>query len=427
MTAPHTETLTAALRRLADEHASGLLSVAAPGSAVVLELADGTPVGIGPNHDASDRVGREAGAELVAAAVVDDLIDRTVAAIVGGGGDWTWDVGGDTAMLPVPPGLATELSRRAVDAAQALAMLEPDQVLLPARDLETHGEVDRARGLFDGDRTLAEVAEELHRTLPATATVAAALVGSGVLATGEEDPGPVSWTDAVAAAPTDADENDDEDEPELWVMEAPEDEEDEEAPEVAEDDQAVTRSGSLDTPAPAPVEQPAVGTGPAAVEAGATGTDEDDWSDTTWLDDLDGADQRAHAARGEVTTATPGAADTPGAAETPGAADTPAAGDGAGTGTERDDPEDTRAALSAMISEFSDPGRSAPAPAREPTDAEPRDNDTADTDGPDGDTTGDRDPGQRVSSEARRKEPKAAPGEVAEFLRELSRLALDED
>lgn len=411
MTAPDTETLTAALRRLADEHASGLLSVAAPGSAVVLELADGIPVGIGPNHDASDRVGREAGAELVAAAVVDDLIDRTVAAIVGGGGDWTWDVGGDTAMLPVPPGLATELSRRAVDAAQALAMLEPDQVLLPARDLETHGEVDRARGLFDGDRTLAEVAEELHRTLPATATLAAALVGSGVLATGEEDPGPVSWTDAVAAAPTDADENDDEDEPELWVMEAPEDEEDEEAPEVAEDDQAVTRSGSLDTPAPAPAEQPAVGTGPAAVEAGATDTDEDDWSDTTWLDDLDGADQRAHAARDEVATA-----DTP-------TADTPTAGDGA----ERDDPEDTRAALSAMISEFSGPGRSAPAAAQEPTDAEPRDNGTADTDGPDDDTTGDRDPGQRVSSEARRKEPKAAPGEVAEFLRELSRLALDED
>lgn len=379
MTAPDTETLTAALRRLADEHASGLLSVATPDRDVVLELADGIPVGIGPNHDASDRVGRDAGAELVAAAVVDDLIDRMVAAIVGGGGDWTWGVGGDTAMLPVPRGLATELSRRAVDAAQALAMLEPGQVLQPGRDLETHGEVDRARRLFDGDRTLADVAAELQRTLPATATLAAALVSSGVLATGEEDPGPVSWTAAVAAAGVDADDED-EDEPELWVMDPPDPDEDEDEPGDADPGQAVTADA-------------------------ATAGDEDDWSDTTWLDDLDGADRWAHAAPDEVAT------------------DTPAAG----AGSAGDDPQDARAALSAMISEFSDPGRGAPAPAREPTEADPHDNLTADADGPDDDASGDRESQQEVSSEARRKEPKAAPGEVAEFLRELSRLALDED
>ena len=38
MSGPETETLTAALRRLADERATGLLSVATPGRDVVVEL-----------------------------------------------------------------------------------------------------------------------------------------------------------------------------------------------------------------------------------------------------------------------------------------------------------------------------------------------------------------------------------------------------
>lgn len=449
MTGPDTETLTAALRRLADEHASGLLSVATPDRDVVLELADGVPVGIGPPHDVSGRVGRDASAELVAAAVIDGLVDRTVAAIVGGGGEWVWDVSDDATMMPVPPDLATELSRRAVDAAQALATLAPDQVLSPARDLETHGDVDRVRALFDGERTLTEVADLAELTLPATATLAAALVSAGVLATGQEDHSPRSWTDAVAGSSI---QDDDEDEPELWVMDPPDDEdwdeedeeEDEEpatpaaaaAPEdgVAADrihtdqtddtdqtDQtdppdapsvpATADLTAADTQQPVTADAEATADAqPAAADAEATAdappaaadteaaaaaheTGGDDWADTTWLDEIDVSDRRAAAAT---------------------------AGDG-----RDDEPNDPRAALSAMITDLQGQGQAAPEAPRTP--ATPTEEQSPRGGGDADDATSDDGSEQRVSAEPKRKEPKAAPGEVAEFLRELSRLALDDE
>lgn len=437
MTGPDTETLTAALRRLADEHASGLLSVATPGRDVVLELADGVPVGIGPPHDVSDRIGRDASAELVAAAVIDGLVDRTVAAIVGGGGAWVWDVADSATMMPVPPDLATELSRRAVDAAQAMAALAPDQVLLPARDLETHGEVDRVRDLFDGDRTLAEVAELAGLTVPSTATLAAALVAAGVLSTGLQDTGSRSWTDAVAGSSV---EDDDEDEPELWVMDPPDDDEVED--DDGEDDTPAAPAASAapaaratpedvgedlgepirwrthepdqpDQPdastaptepaptAPAPTEPAAEPATPAAAATddepatagvGPTAADEasdDDWADTTWLNDLGGSDRPTEEAR---------------------------------DGEEGDDePSDARAALSAMITDLQGQESAPPAPPTPPAPAptrQQRGQDAAD---------GEEATEQRASPDAKRKEPKAAPGEVAEFLRELSRLALDDE
>lgn len=418
MSGSGSETLTAALRRLADEHASGLLSVATPGRDVVLELADGTPVGIGPTHDVSGRVGREAGPGLVAAAVVDDLVDRTVAAIVGGGGEWTWDVSSDADMMPVPDGLAVELSRRAVDAAQALAALDPDQVLQQGRDLEATGEVGRIRALFDGERSIADVAAEADITVPACATVAAALVRAGALSTGMEDAGPPSWTDTVAGA--DHDDDEDDDEPELWVMDEPDEPEELEESDHAEP--APTRTWAAPSPAraegaadageataPAPRAEehraPAAeiddamewvagddrttdedaGSAPTAAPppAATTEVEDDDWDSTTWMDELD--DASAVRPRDDA-----------------------AAGDG---GHE----PDARTALSSMINDLQAGNgevqrREQPPPAP-----------TQEKDQPEESASGKR------GADATRKEPKAEPGEVAEFLRELSRLALDDD
>lgn len=429
MTGSGTETLTAALRRLADEHASGLLAVATQGRDVVLELADGVPVGIGPTRGVSTRVDRDASPALLAAAVVDELVDRTVATIIGGGGSWTWDVSSDADMMPLPQGLAAELSRRAVDAAQALATLEPDLVLQPGRDLETTGEVARVRSLFDGQRSIAAVAEEAGITLAACATFAAAMVRAGVLSTGMEDTAPTSWTDTVAGAADDEDE----DEPELWVMDEPEDlDEFDEADETDEEDvggadefdeadetgsppeheevtapppaatdeitEAMEWVSGEDTPAesstapesPTPAESPTASESPAAAAAGPGDDDLDDgWDDTGWMDELDTGDQVPPVVEARSS-------DEPGA----------------------DRPGDARSALSSMLSDLQGSSevevRDQPPPART-TEADEQDEEGDD------DRPGDR------ASKATRKEPKAQPGEVAEFLRELSRLALDDD
>lgn len=403
MSGPDTETLTAALRRLADEHASGLLSVATPGRDVVVELADGAPVAIGPVHDAGDRVGTDADEALVAVAVVDELVDRMVAAIVRGGGDWAWDVSSDEERLPVPAGLVEELARRAVDAAQALADIAPEDVLSPGHDVDTSGELDRVRALFDGERTLADVAVAAGLTVPAVATMAAALVGAGALATDDEPEGePVSWSDAVRASDVD---DEDDDEPELWVMEPAEDEDDEDEWLDDEDDSADEASGVDDQDEDEPV-VPAASTprfsDVGAFEETAVEADDEDaaaapepdeaetpldepapvaaageWNDTTWLDEL--APQDAGADAPPVL----------------------AAGE--------QEPADPRAALSSMLNDLQQddtprsapPAEEPPAPQEAPADEKP------------------------VGTE--RREPKAEPGEVAEFLRELSRLALDDD
>ncbi len=422
MSGPGNETLTAALRRLADERSSGLLSVATPGRDVVVELDEGTPVAIGPTHDVEDRVGSDAPDGLTTVAVVDELLDRMVAAIVTGEVEWTWDVPSDGPRLPVPPGLTQELARRAVDAAQALAALEPDDVLEPARAVPTTGELDQVRELFDGERSLAEVAEAAGLTLPTVATMAAALVAGGALSLDEpatDEPEPMSWTDTVAAAD---DEDEDDDEPELWVMEPPEDEEDEDeedeppaaaqaparslsvsrptlrdvAPPPAadptpEDDAA--EDADLDDDTPLPAEQPAPAAAaapePAAVapdpdpDPAPSTTDDVDapaasWNDTSWLDELSPTD----------------------VAE--GAPPVLAAGD-----------EDAHDALGSMLSDLEDEELFGPRSSdEEPAPAAGADDDA---DAPDEPTP------------PARREPRAEPGDVAEFLRELSRLALDDD
>lgn len=390
MSGTGTETLTAALRRLADEHASGLLSVHTPERDVVLELADGVPVGIGPVLDVGERVGRDADASLVAAAVVDTLVDRTVAAIVGGGGDWEWDVSSSATTMPVPPGLATELSRRAVDAAQALARLQGATVLLPGRDFPTHGEVGRIAAVFDGERTLDEVAAATGLTLAAVATHAAALVRAGVLSTGLEDLAPRSWSDAVR----DAAEDEDEDEPELWVMDDPPPPVEEPDLEGSAAEEPVVDEPTVDEPV---VDEPTVGEPavvdeatsvasedddePFVVPAAQTAADDTGWADTGWLDELDDDD----------------------------VAPTLPDGDG--------EHDDARAALTSMLGELhGSPPDAAPAeeaPARGRYDR-PTDED-------------DDDERERPAAGSQRREARAEPGEVAEFLRELSRLALDED
>ena len=410
MSGPETETLTAALRRLADERATGLLSVATPGRDVVVELADGQPVAIGPVHDVGDRLGDDAPDGLTAVAVVDDLVDRTVAAIVGSEGDWAWDVASDAERLPVPAGLVDELARRAVDAAQAMAVIQPEDVLLPGHEVETSGELDRVRRLYDGERSMEDVAEAADLTVPAVATMTAALVAAGALAVDgdEDDEQPVSWTDAVRAS-----DDDDDDEPELWVMEPAEDESEDE-PEQEEDAAEPERGLFFGTPAddepdasegpvapdpldeapPAPAppppppvteheqEAPAPAADVQAVPTAATSED-DGWNDTAWLDELSPQDE---------------AEDAPPVL---------AAGD--------EEPADARAALSSMLQDLQSDEPPSKAPADEP---EPARDDAAEAATTETGT-------EALATE--RREPRAEPGEVTEFLRELSRLALDDD
>ena len=401
MSGPGNETLTAALRRLADERASGLLSVATPGRDVVIEVEDGTPVAIGPEHDVSDRVGADAPAPVATVAVVDELVDRLVAAIVTGDVDWTWGVTSDTSRTAVPAGLTQELARRAVDAAQALAALDPDDVLEPAHAVTTTGELDRVRRLFDGARTIEDVARAADLALPAVATMAAALVAGGALALDDEDeddePPAMSWTDTVAAA-DDEDDDEDDDEPELWVMDPPDEPEEAEDEDVAAPAVPTARERRLaatplrdvgppseeaaepppeDEATPGEVEAPVV---PAAAAQAATDEpaeedEESGWNDTSWLDEL-----------------SPTGAD----------ADAPpvlAAGD-----------DDARAALGSMLSDLGDEELFGDRPSEDRDDSEPAAQDDS------------ADP-----LPATRREPRAEPGDVAEFLRELSRLALDDD
>lgn len=218
MSGSGSETLTATMRRLAEARATGQLSVETPWDDVVLEFADGTPVGIGPAPGAADRMGPAAGSALATAAVVDELVDRTVAAIVGDGGDWTWDVDSGTETMPLAPEVASELTRRAADAARAMTELGAHAVLRPGPGPELGGKLGGIRELFDGERTLQDVAELTGLGVPTTRTLAAALVRVGALSTAGEDPGPTSWIDTVARC---ASAEAEEDEPEPWGMEDP--------------------------------------------------------------------------------------------------------------------------------------------------------------------------------------------------------------
>jgi hypothetical protein len=389
MTEPDNETLTAALRRLADEHATGLLSITTPGREILLELAAGVPVAIGPTHDVSTRIGDDATEGLVAAAVVDGLVDEVVAAVVGGDVEWSWGVSSSVDQLPVPRGLIQELARRAVDAAQALSVVTPQDVLEPGHAVATGGELDRVRGLLDGTRTVAEVAAAVDMTVPAVATMANALLAGGALSGGHgEQDEPTSWTDAVAAA----DADDEDDEPELWVMESPADDESDSDPTSGGDEQparslrlTVAEAASVDRDQDSTADDDATADGDAtaddptpddAVAARDVGTGGDaTWNDTAWLEDLPSDN-----------------------------------GDGA----------DVKTALRSMLSDLQ---RDEPAPVRTergPAD-EPDEPDTNDE--PDEDAGDDR--AAEVASE--RRSPKAEPGDVADFLRELSRLALDDE
>ena len=364
MSGQEDETLTAALRRLADEHASGLLSIAVPGGEIVIELAAGTPVTIGPARDVTGRVGDDAPRGLVTAAVVDDLVDRTVAAVVAGDVEWAWGVDSSAERVSVPSGFVPELSRRAVDAAEALAAVGPDAVLDAAHAVPTSGELDGVRELFDGDRTLADVAEAAALPLPTVAAMAASMVAGGALAVVpevDEDEPTASWSDAVAAAEVE----DEEDEPELWVMEPIEDEQGRDATDEGDDD------------APGDVEPAASRTTPAADDE-----DPEDWNDTTWLDELSPIDDDS----------------------------LPALATG-------EDDVATRAEIGSMLSELQDDEPRRRGRTDERVSAEPSD-DPAD------DVVRDE---PAHAEPAPRREPKAEPGEVAEFLRELSRLALDDD
>ncbi len=392
MSGPGNETLTAALRRLGDERASGLLTVATPGRDVVIEVDEGLPVTIGPVLDVSDRTGPDATAAVTTVATVDELVDRLVAAIVVGDVDWTWDADADADAdrIPVPDGLTQELARRAVDAAQALATLDPDDVLEPAHDVATTGELDRVRRLFDGERTITDVAQAASLTVPAAATMAAALVAGGALALdddepADDEPAAVSWTDTVAAA----DDDEDDDEPELWVMDEPDEPVGDDGDDTPEPGATETRRlapTALRDVGPSPAEEPAPpaaavdeddDTGPDADETVAPAASEDPgWNDTSWLDEL------------------------------------------GPTGGDRDDPpvlaagdDDTRAALGSVLSELGGEelfGDASPDDEDDEDDVEPTPTDGDDT-------------------IATRREPRAEPGDVAEFLRELSRLALDDD
>lgn len=384
MTEPDNETLTAALRRLADEHATGLLSITTPGREIVVELAAGVPVAIGPTHDVSARIGDDATEGLVAAAVVDGLVDEVVAAVVGGDVEWSWDVSSSVDQLPVPRGLIQELARRAVDAAQALAAVTPEDVLEPGHAVATGGELDRVRGRFDGTRTVAEVAATVDMTVPAVATMASALLAGGALSGdhGEQDE-PASWTDAVAAA-----DDDEDDEPELWVMEPPADDESDEDPTPGGDEEparslrlTVAEAASVDrddgTTADDPTDDDPTPDDAVAASDIATGSDAT-WNDTAWLEDLPSDN-----------------------------------GDGA----------DVKTALRSMLSDLQ---RDEPAPVR----SRPGAADAADdVDEPDTRDEPDEDAGDDRAAEgtSERRSPKAEPGDVADFLRELSRLALDDE
>lgn len=360
MSRQSSETLTAAMRRLADERASGLVSVTTPGGDVVIELADGAPVAIGPVHDVRHRIGDDAPAALVAATVVDDLVDRTVAAVVAGDTTWAWDVSSDAALLPVPDGLTGELARRAVDAAQALAALDPGDVLEPARAVTTTGDLDRVRQLFDGARTLEGVATRAELTVPRVATMAAALVAGGALAHDDEDdePARMSWTDTVAAA--DHQDDEDDDDPEPWVMDPPTDEAADVGPDVETDARHETEQGP-DGEADTRVE-------PADDAETATTAN---WNDTSWLDEL------------------------------------------AASPDEVADDVSARTALSSLLNDLEDDDLFGPGASGDQPDAPAR--------------TADPEPVDDAVPPAGHPKPKAEPGDVAEFLRELSRLALDDD
>lgn len=383
------ETLTAALRRLADEHASGLLAVTTEPDEVLVELREGVPVAIGPVVEAPDDA-------VTTAALVDGLLDRTVAAIVAGGGEWAWDVQRDDERVPLPSGMPVELSRRAVDAAQALALVPPTTVLRPGRPLTAHGTVGRVLDLVDGERSVQEIAEDMGASLPTTAVLALALIRAGAAATGEAPTTPRSWSDAVARR---GEDQEDEDEPELWVMDAPpepepEPEEPDPEPEPAPEPavQPDPEPAVQPDPRPAPTARAAPDPTPDRSESEA---DDAGWNDTSWLDE-------------PAATAAPTTTDRSG-------------------GSERRD--DARAALSAMLDDLgadhpgADTGAGAGATSP-PTAASPAPAESA-ASGDEG--PADEDDDAEQGGDLRRGRPRAEPGEVAEFLRELSRLALDED
>ena len=217
------------------------------------------------------------------------------------------------------------------------------------------------------------VATTAELTVPRVATMAAALVAGGALARDDEDDEPIgmSWTDTVAAAEHEGDEDDD---PEPWVMDPPDDE---------AADEAIDESVDSEPDAGRDAEQELEDDDEDDTWVAAAGDETASaasWNDTSWLDELTSPDEVDEV--DEVDD-------------------------------EVDDDVGARTALSSLLNDLGDDDLFGPGASGDEPDAPAR---TADPEAVD-------DP----APPARRPEPKAEPGDVAEFLRELSRLALDDD
>lgn len=367
-------TLTATLRRLAAGAEDGVVSVASPGGTLTVTVEGGVPVAAGPAPLVAARLPGTPSAAVRRAAETDAVVDLLVDAAVGPSATITVTAGGSGAQpgsVPLPSGTLAEIERRAVHTAGALQQHGPDAVLTPTHRYEVRGEAGRLLREFDGERSLTEIATEAGLPLGAVARLAAVLVDSGGLtgATAHHG-GSISSSYLV--------DDDRDDEPEPWVMGSPTDDEPDEAP------TAEAHAPTVEAHAPEPAEahtppveahapEPAGALAPEPLTSTLLADDVvgDDWADTAWLDELDREDEPQ-----EPPTAP--AAGTPSVHEAAGS-DTPVA---AGTAA-ADDPAEDR--------------------------------------------TEHVEPVPSVEDEPAQQRSRAQPGEVAEFLRELSRLALDED
>ncbi len=391
------ETYTAALRRLADERASGLLTTAAGPHTVVVRLEEGRTTGIGPLHgDATDLDD-----PVLRATIVQRLLERLVDGVVRETASWSFEDGGDEALAPVPDSLPAELSRRAVDAATSLRRLGEDAVLRPDGPPGMGEAASVLHGALDGSSTLAEVAAHVQRPLTAVAGLAVALLSSGRASLVTPDPPAAPAPAHVVSTPTastptgarptmadlatpklddepaiDWSAVDDDDEPAMWVM--------------AGDDAPTTPATSAPS---APGGTPTTSTLTSADVSG------DDWADTSWLDEL---------------TPAPGRTEKDPAASTPAQTAAPADQPSSRSAADRDERASSAAEFAGLLgdlagvgSEPAEPAAVAPEPA--PVAAEP-----------DEATTTEAEPGS-----TRRRRPRG--DDVADFLRELSRLALEDD
>jgi hypothetical protein len=320
MTAPDTETYTAALTRLADERATGLLTSAdADGIAVLLR--DGRTAMIGPHDGPPPRDD----APVSRATAVEVLVAQLVSGVTASATSWFFfdgDDGTGHALIEVPAGLPAEVARRTMP------------------DVETRAPLS---------------------TAPSTLGTAGTAGTAGTLGTaGTADATPDTTRPVVDETSEMFEQDDFDDGPELWVMGG---------------EQGDTLGDSVEPSPPT-----------AAVTRTSAGVASDVWADTSWLDDLSPAptqqpgsnpepnpDPRPVATRN--TTTSDDRADV--AAEFAGLRGSPEAGDV---------PAAT-AANTPVADSHSEPAATRP-------------------------TTAQR--------------PRPRPEDVSEFLRELSRLALDD-